>query len=109
MNAMGMVDYLMNSYIDTPVRQWGKILSQADIPRYSKTFPAIVLTLINLITSNQPGIVDVAIDQLLKRGIKAVRQLFHFLLSKCLQSIHNTFLKSRLYPYIFIQQGCEND
>ena len=74
MNAMGMVDYLMNSYIDTPVEQWGKILNQADIPKYSKTLPAMVVTVIHLITLSQPGFVYVVIKQLLKQGIEAVRQ-----------------------------------
>ena len=87
MNAMGMVDYLMNSYIDTPVEQWGEILNQADIPRYGKTLPAMILTVIRLITLNQPGVVNTVIDQLLKQGIEAVRQLFYFLISKYLQSI----------------------
>ena len=74
MNAIGMVDYLMNSYIDTPVEQWGKILKQADIPKYGKTLPAMVLTLIRFITLNQPGFVNTVIDQLLKQGIEAARQ-----------------------------------
>ena len=74
MNAMEMVDYLMNSYIDTPVEQWGKILKQADIPKYGKTLPAMVLTLIRFITLNQPGFVNTVIDQLLKQGIEAARQ-----------------------------------
>ena len=74
MNAMEMVDYLMNSYIDTPVEQWKKILKQADIPKYGKTLPAMLLTVIRFITLNQPGFVNTVIDGLLKQGIDAARQ-----------------------------------
>ena len=49
MTAIEVVDYLMNAYIEAPVKDWGKILKEADIPdlstRMSGTFTTIMTLL----------------------------------------------------------------
>ena len=50
MTALTLVDYLMDAYIDNQVDDLEKILKEADIPGYTRSFSAIAITLINLIT-----------------------------------------------------------
>ena len=49
MTAMEVVDYLMNAYIEVPVKDWGVILNEADFPGLGRSMAgtfASVLTLL---------------------------------------------------------------
>ena len=49
MTSIEVVDYLMNTYIDTPVKEWGKILNDADFPNIGRCMSGIFGTLLTLL------------------------------------------------------------
>ena len=53
-----MADYLMNLYIDRSVNDWENVLIQADVPGFKRTFAAISITILHLITSPENWIFD---------------------------------------------------
>ena len=75
--ALGAADYLMNLYIDRPVKDWEKVLIEADIPGYKRTFAAISLTIFHLITSRDylkaDPIVTTVMNTLIEIGLRALK------------------------------------
>ena len=49
MTAIEVVDYLMNAYIEAPVKDWGIILKEADIPDLSTCMSGTFTTIMTLL------------------------------------------------------------
>ena len=46
---MEVVDYLMNVYIDVPVKEWGTILEEADFPTLARCMSGMFSTILTLL------------------------------------------------------------
>ena len=49
MTAIEVVDYLMNAYIEAPVKDWGKILKDADFPTLARCMSGTFTTIFTLL------------------------------------------------------------
>ena len=53
MDAVQIVDYLMNAYIDAPVEEWGIILEETDMPNIGGCMCATFSTILTLLFPEQ--------------------------------------------------------
>ena len=49
MTAIEVVDYLMNAYIEAPVKDWGVILNEADFPGLGRCMAGTFATILALL------------------------------------------------------------
>jgi len=63
MSAIAVVDYLMNAYIDEPVKDWGVILKDADFPTLARCMSGMFTTIFTLLLP--PEIVETLVPILI--------------------------------------------
>ena len=64
MTAVEVVDYLMNVYIETPVKDWGVILNDADFPTLARCMAGTFSTIFTLLLPEEVvnALVPILID-----------------------------------------------
>ena len=64
MTAIEVVDYLMNAYIEAPVKDWGIILKEADFPTLARCMAGTFSTIFTLLLPEETvnNLVPVLID-----------------------------------------------
>ena len=64
MTAIEVVDYLMNAYIEAPVKDWGIILKEADFPTLARCMAGTFSTIFTLLLPEETvnNLVPILID-----------------------------------------------